>query len=173
MSALRGDIGPLGIAGTPVYDPASGLVFAVAGTTGGTHLLAGRALRPALKVRREVEPPRGTPIATQQRPALTLYDGRVYIAFGGLDGDCADYIGGVVSVATSRPVLRSRTPLTPKTGAWGPAIVAVGVSRVAAAINRLAHQPRRDRAHVVPAQAKAGGPALASGIKDGYDASVK
>ncbi len=117
MSPLRGDIGPLGITGTPVYDPASGLVFAVAETTGGTHLLAGVSLATgALKVRREVEPPRGTPIATQQRPALTLYEGRVYIAFGGLDGDCADYIGGVVSVATSRPVLRSRTPATPRQG---------------------------------------------------------
>ena len=36
-----GNIDPLGITGTPVYDPASGLVFAVAETTGGTHLLAG------------------------------------------------------------------------------------------------------------------------------------
>ena len=97
-----GNIDPLGITGTPVYDPASGLVFAVAETTGGTHLLAGVSLATGeMKVRREIEPPHGTPIATQQRPALTLYGGRVYIAFGGLNGDCADYIGAVVSVAAS------------------------------------------------------------------------
>jgi len=97
-----GDIGPLGITGTPVYDPATGLVFAVAETTGGTHLLAGVNLTTGeVKVRRDIEPPRGTPIATQQRPALTLYGRRVYIAFGGLDGDCAYYVGSVVSVATN------------------------------------------------------------------------
>jgi outer membrane protein assembly factor BamB len=116
-----GDIGPLGITGTPVYDPATGLVFAVAETTGGTHLLAGVSLATGqLEVRREVEPPRGTPIATQQRPALALHAGRVYVAFGGLDGDCADYVGAVVSVATAGagPVRSYSVPTSRKGGIW-------------------------------------------------------
>ncbi len=124
-----GDIGPLGITGTPVYDPATGLVFAVAETTGGTHLLAGVSLATGrVKVRREVEPPRGTPIATQQRPALTLHAGRVYVAFGGLDGDCADYVGAVVSVATTGlgPLAGYSVPTSRQGGIWatgGPVVV--------------------------------------------------
>ena len=35
----RGTVDPLGIIGTPVYDPGSGLVFAVAEVTGPVHLL--------------------------------------------------------------------------------------------------------------------------------------
>ena len=128
-----GNIDPLGITGTPVYDPATGLVFAVAETTGGTHLLAGVNLATGeLKVRREVEPPRGTPIATQQRPALTLYGGRVYMAFGGLYGDCADYTGGVVSVSTSGAgALDSYSVPTSREGAiWGPGGVVIADGRL-------------------------------------------
>ena len=36
-----GNIDPLGITGTPVYDPATGLVFAVAEVTGPAHILVG------------------------------------------------------------------------------------------------------------------------------------
>jgi outer membrane protein assembly factor BamB len=36
-----GDINPLGITGTPVYDPATKLVFAVAEVEGATHTLFG------------------------------------------------------------------------------------------------------------------------------------
>jgi outer membrane protein assembly factor BamB len=128
-----GNIDPLGITGTPVYDPATGLVFAVAETTGGTHLLAGVNLATGeLKVRREVEPPRGTPIATQQRPALTLYGGRVYIAFGGLYGDCANYTGGVVSVPTSgEGALDSYSVPTSREGAiWGTGGVVIADGRL-------------------------------------------
>src|SRR5260370_35337900 len=42
LSALPcGDIDPLGITGTPVYDPATGLVFAVAEIQGPPHILVG------------------------------------------------------------------------------------------------------------------------------------
>lgn len=124
-----GNIDPLGITGTPVYDQATGLVFAVAETTGGRHLLAGVSLVTSrIMIRREVEPPRGSPIATQQRPALAAYGGRVYIAFGGLDGDCADYVGSVVSVATSGqgPVDSYAVPTSRGGGIWatGGAVVA-------------------------------------------------
>ena len=91
-----------------------------------------------LKVRREVEPPRGTPIATQQRPALTLYGGRVYIAFGGLNGDCADYIGAVVSVpAGGNGAAESYSVPTSREGAiWGTG--GVGLQLVAGCLSVLA-----------------------------------
>ena len=45
LSALPcGDIDPLGITGTPVYDPATRMVYAVAETTGFHHVLAGIAV---------------------------------------------------------------------------------------------------------------------------------
>ncbi len=128
-----GNIDPLGITGTPVYDPASGLVFAVAETTGGAHLLAGVRLADGhLEVRREVEPPHGDPIATQQRPALALHAGRVYAAFGGLLGDCANYVGSVVSVATNGkgPVHSYSVPTSREGGIWA-------TGGVVAAANRL------------------------------------
>ena len=128
-----GNIDPLGITGTPVYDPASGLVFAVAETTGGRHILAGVSLTTGrLAVQREVEPPRGDPLATQQRPALTLHDGRVYIAFGGLEGDCGQYIGSVVSVATSGrgPMDSYAVPTTRMAGMWATGGVVAAADRL-------------------------------------------
>ncbi|MGE5292481.1 MAG: PQQ-binding-like beta-propeller repeat protein [Micromonosporaceae bacterium] len=125
-----GNIDPLGITGTPVYDPASGLVFAVTETTGGRHILAGVSLATGrLAVQREVEPPRGDRLATQQRPALTLRGGRVYIAFGGLEGDCGQYVGSVVSVATSGrgPVDSYAVPTKRMAGMWATGgVVAAG-----------------------------------------------
>ena len=40
--------------------------------------------------------------AEQQRPALTLANGRLYVDFGGLDGDCGQYHGYVVDLPESR-----------------------------------------------------------------------
>ncbi|MEW1913242.1 PQQ-binding-like beta-propeller repeat protein [Kitasatospora sp. NPDC085895] len=116
-----GNIDPLGITGTPVYDPATGRVFAVAELAGGRHVLVGLdAATGALEVRREVEPPRGDPLAHQQRSALALWNGRVVIAFGGLFGDCGDYVGGLVSVPTSGAgtVLSYAVPTRREGGIW-------------------------------------------------------
>ncbi|MCH6471745.1 outer membrane protein assembly factor BamB family protein [Sinomonas terrae] len=128
-----GDISPLGITGTPVYDAATGLVFAVAEVSGGRHELVGLdAGDGALIVRREVEPPQGDHIAYQQRAALTVLDGRVYVAFGGLDGDCSDYVGTVLSVPTTGSgALGSYVVPTPRLGGiWAPGGSAVDGSRL-------------------------------------------
>ncbi|WP_138443962.1 PQQ-binding-like beta-propeller repeat protein [Sinomonas susongensis] len=128
-----GDISPLGITGTPVFDPATGLVFAVAEVSGGHHELVGLdAVNGSLVVRREVEPPRGELIAYQQRPALALAGGRVYVAFGGLDGDCSDYIGTVLSVPTtgSGPIGSYVVPTSRLAGIWAPGGPAVDGSRL-------------------------------------------
>jgi len=92
LSALPcGNIDPLGITGTPVYDPATGLVFAVAEVTGPAHVLVGVDVRSGqVRVRRSVDPPGVDPRPHQQRAALALSQGKVYVAFGGLLGDCGD-----------------------------------------------------------------------------------
>src|SRR5437764_8940348 len=97
-----GNIKPLGITSTMVYDPDTRLVFALAETTGAHHTLFGiDAATGAVKVTRSAESPKGNPVAHQQRSALTLYNGRVYIAYGGLAGDCSNYIGSVVAIPTT------------------------------------------------------------------------
>src|ERR1700686_3660192 len=51
-----GNINPLGITGTPVYDPATGLVFAVAEVSGPAHILVGVDVNTGqIKVNRPVD----------------------------------------------------------------------------------------------------------------------
>jgi outer membrane protein assembly factor BamB len=118
-----GNINPLGITSTMVYDPATNRVFAVAETTGGAHTLLGiNAGTGVVEVRTAVEPPLGDPKAHQQRGALTLLNGRIYIGYGGLFGDCGQYIGAVVSVTTAGTGKSSYTvPTTREAGIWGTA----------------------------------------------------
>ena len=128
-----GDISPLGITGTPVYDRASGRVFAVTETSGGEHVLAGISLASGqIEVQREIEAPRGDKIATQERTALALYGGRVYVGFGGLFGDCGNYVGSVVSAATTGqgPVSSWSVPTSRQGGIWGTGGVVVSGSRL-------------------------------------------
>lgn len=116
-----GDIDPLGITGTMVYDPDTNRLFAVAELLGGTHELVGvNATTGAVEVQVSIEPPLGTAIAQQQRGALTLLNGRIYIPYGGLFGDCGNYIGQVVSVTTAGSSLESyAVPTTREGGIWG------------------------------------------------------
>lgn len=118
-----GDIDPLGITGTPVYDPATGLVFAVAEIGGPAHILVGVDVNTGqVKVRRSVDTDGMDPTAHQQRSALTLANGMVYIAYGGLDGDCSDYIGRIVASRTDGqgPLLVYRVPTPREGGIWAP-----------------------------------------------------
>jgi hypothetical protein len=77
----------------------------------------------AVAVQRDIPAPDGQPRYDQQRPALALADGRVYVAFGGLDGDCGPYRGSVVGVPVSgRGALVSYLVPTAREGAiWGTA----------------------------------------------------
>jgi outer membrane protein assembly factor BamB len=121
-----GDIDPLGITSTMVYDQATDRVYAVAETTDGTHTLYGLAAKTgAIAIRTEVEPA-GDKIANQQRAALNLLNGRIYIAYGGLYGDCGNYVGTVVSVTTAgADPLRYSIPTTREGGIWAPGGAAV------------------------------------------------
>jgi outer membrane protein assembly factor BamB len=129
LSALPcGNIDPLGITGTPVYDPSSRRVFVVAETTGFHHVLAGLAVADGtVQVSRDIPAPDGQPRVDQQRAALALAHGRVYVAFGGLDGDCGPYVGSVVGVpATGKgPLVSYRVSTSREAGIWasgGPAV---------------------------------------------------
>lgn len=125
-----GNIDPLGITGTPAYDAATGSVFVVAETAGGHHTLW--ALDPATGARRwhrslDTQPHRNR-WAEQQRSALLVTDGRVVAAFGGLAGDCDDYVGYVTSVATdgAGATATYTVPTARGAGIWTPAGPVVG-----------------------------------------------
>jgi putative cell wall-binding protein/outer membrane protein assembly factor BamB len=123
LSALPcGDIDPLGITGTPAYDPATGLVLAVADSAGGHHVLAGVHLDGSLGFKRTLDPLAGSTLPTQQRAAILVANGRVYVAYGGLAGDCGAYIGQVVSVATDGTgnAIGWAVPTTREGGIWAP-----------------------------------------------------
>jgi hypothetical protein len=98
-SALAcGNIDPTGVTGTPVIDPATGTLYLVAFVRPGRHdLVALDVGTGAIRWRRPVDPPDLDPLYEQQRSALTIANGRVYVLFGGLFGDCGPYKGAVVS----------------------------------------------------------------------------
>jgi polyvinyl alcohol dehydrogenase (cytochrome) len=119
-----GDINPLGITGTPVYDQDNGVVYAVAETTGYHHVLFGLSVRDgAVEVERDIPAPDGNPRDDQQRPGLAIDADRVYVAFGGLAGDCDQYIGSVVGVPLSGggPLVSWHTPTSREGAVWGTA----------------------------------------------------
>ncbi|HEV7452425.1 MAG TPA: PQQ-binding-like beta-propeller repeat protein [Pseudonocardiaceae bacterium] len=128
-----GNIDPLGITGTAAYDQATGLVFVVAETEGGRHTLAGVDLASgAVVLRRALPPPRGDEVAHQQRAALTVLDGWVYVAYGGLYGDCGNYIGSVVAAPTAGtgPLRSYVVPTSREAGIWATGGAAVHNGRL-------------------------------------------
>lgn len=99
-----GDITPtVGIVGTPVIDPATKAIYAVADTWDAIkkeahHVLKGYSLSDGKEVlSTPVDPPGSHPKALLQRTALNLDGSDVIFGMGGNDGDCSDYRGTVVS----------------------------------------------------------------------------
>jgi len=128
-----GDINPLGITGTPVIDPSNNEIFLAEETeTAGQsdwehiqHLLVAISLVTHQELwHRDIDPPHGNSgsyyyiPAEQQRPAVTLLDGHLYVPFGGLDGDCGQYHGYLVELPESgQGPLRSYQVPTQREGA--------------------------------------------------------
>jgi outer membrane protein assembly factor BamB len=123
-SLACGDIDPLGITSTPVFDTATGSLFVVAELSGPLHVLF--ALDPAtgnVRWSRSVDLPGDDPATHQQRAALALGNGYVYVGMGGLFGDCGQYVGEVLGVPTSGQgaTLAYRVPTAREGAVWAPA----------------------------------------------------
>jgi outer membrane protein assembly factor BamB len=132
-----GNIDPLGVTATPAYDPVTGSLFVLAETEGRHHLLA--ALDPAtggVRWTRSAEPTAGSAADAQQRGALTVAFGRVYIPYGGLAGDCANYVGSVVAIPTSGAgnQLSYAVPTARTAGIWTPGGLVVRGQTLLAAV---------------------------------------
>jgi outer membrane protein assembly factor BamB len=119
-----GNIDPSGITGTPVIDTGGGTLYAVANLrTGPHHELFALSLSDGTVLwHRAVDPPGLAPAVLQERGALALAGGRVYVPFGGLYGDCGPYKGAVVSVAAdaSGDVVSYVVPTRRMAGIWNP-----------------------------------------------------
>ncbi len=104
-----GNIDPLGVTGTPVYDAGTKLVYLVAehGGPPSHELVALSAIDGTVAWRTSLDLPGVDPAAMQQRGALSLTGGRVWVPFGGLAGDCGDYKGRLVGV----PLAGEHTPI--------------------------------------------------------------
>ena len=132
-----GNIDPLGITSTMGYDAASHAIFAVAETSGGAHTLYGFDARTGKLVqRRNVDPPHGDRLAHQQRSALTVLGGHVYVAYGGLNGDCGRYIGSIVAAPThgDGATFSYAIPTSREGGIWAPGGGAVSGSHLLYAV---------------------------------------
>ncbi len=118
-----GNISLTGITSTPVADAARRLVYVVAFVQPGRHDLVALDLTTgAVRFRTAIDPPGADPFTHQQRAALTLSQGQVYVAFGGLFGDCGVYHGWVVAADSATGSLRSsyQVPTEREGGIWAP-----------------------------------------------------
>jgi outer membrane protein assembly factor BamB len=119
-----GDIDPSGITGTPVADVATGRLWVVTFSPDPyRHLLWSLDLDTGAVVsERGADGPGSDARAEQERGALALTAGEVYIPYGGLYGDCSDYHGWVVGAPTSGPgpLVTYVTPTQREAGIWSP-----------------------------------------------------
>lgn len=127
-----GDIFPLGITGTPVYSPQTGLVYLAAefGNPVRHRLFALHIGNGRIASNRNLDFRGVETAAMQERGALTISRGRVYVPFGGLDGDCGGYKGRVVGwplTGAGRPV-HYTVPTAREAGIWATPGPVVGPS---------------------------------------------
>lgn len=129
-----GNISPLGITGTPVIDPVKRTIYfdAVTGTstTITDHLIhavslddgSERAGWPVSSKTVSDGGERFNPVLHNQRSALALVNGILYVSFSGHLGDCANYRGWVFGIDTNAPtnIKTFKTGGTRGGGIWGP-----------------------------------------------------
>ncbi len=125
-----GNIDPTGITGTPAYDAAHNTVIVVAILNSPIRHIA-YGIDPgsgAVKWSRNVDVPSSvpgiSPTAMQQRGALLVAGGRVYVPYGGLAGDCSSYRGSVVGLDLASPTTATlwnfTVPTSREGGIWNP-----------------------------------------------------
>lgn len=125
-----GNIRPVsGITSTLVADARAGVVYAVAFEQPYHHELYALDLATgSVRFHRTVDPPAADPRVHQQRAALTLANGNVYVPYGGLLGDCGPYRGSIVGASTASadvPLLSYVVPANRQAGIWAPPGIAV------------------------------------------------
>jgi hypothetical protein len=129
-----GNIDPLGITGTPVIDGSAGTVYldAMINRTGTPqHLVYGLRLTDGsvlpgfpidVAAGLAAHGIRFTPRVQNQRGALSLLNGRIFVPFGGHYGDCGDYHGVIAAISINPPQLVAGwATRAPKGGIWAPA----------------------------------------------------
>jgi outer membrane protein assembly factor BamB len=125
-----GNIRPVsGITSTPVADTGAGIVYVVAFERPAHHELYALDLGSgAIRAHRTVDPPGADPNVHQQRSALALANGNVYVPYGGLLGDCGAYRGSIVAASTSAwdaPLRSYVVPANREAGIWAPPGIAI------------------------------------------------
>jgi outer membrane protein assembly factor BamB len=118
-----GNISPVtGITGTPAADPSTGRLYVVAFLHSHHHMLFTLSLADgSLVSQRDVDPLGSNPTVQQERGALALGSGYVYVALGGLEGDCGFYHGYVEAVPMAGGAIATyRVATTREAGIWSP-----------------------------------------------------
>jgi outer membrane protein assembly factor BamB len=116
-----GDIGPVtGITGTPAADESSNRLYVVAYLGGFHHMLFSLSLTDGSPSwQRPVDPVGSVASAQQQRGALAIGSGYVYVPLGGLFGDCGAYHGYVVGISLDGATALAYEVPTPRgAGIW-------------------------------------------------------
>ena len=119
-----GNINPLGITGTPVYDAATNHVFLVAEHGGSVRheLYALDAASGRVAWSKSVDLPGVSARDMQQRGALAIANNRVWVSYGAQAGDCGNYKGRVVGVPLDggSDVIFYSPPTKRGGGIWNP-----------------------------------------------------
>ncbi len=128
-----GNISPLGVTGTPVIDAAREALYldaAVQATSGPRHLVFALSLKDGtplsdwpIDVMESLGKERQSFVARDQnqRGALAILAGSLYVPFGGHFGDCGQYRGFVVGISLSEPrTIKSWATRARGGGIWAP-----------------------------------------------------
>jgi hypothetical protein len=100
-----GNVAPQGILGTPIIDVAGGRIYVAALLSTDVYWVFGLNLATgAINLQTQIPSTIGTGFdwtIEQERGALAIHNGYVYVPFGGRAGDCGNYHGWVVGVPLS------------------------------------------------------------------------
>ena len=181
-----GNITPqTGVLGTPVIDAASGTLYAVSfALEGSTKVFSINALEVATGAQRAgypqpIRPPtnNGTafdPNPTGERGASLLLDGRIYVPFGGLYGDCGNFHGWVVGIDTADPTHQTAwaTPTPGRgSGIWAPGGISADPTGNIFAATGNGFTGASMGEYVVKLQSGTNGPTLATGPQNFFSPS--